>query len=211
MKISKTKRTIETLVGLPQYIKYFLVAVGVLVAVLLGTTGYFDKKEQSYLAQMREFKEQSELASKYADSLKTQITVQEHNAQVALAQAQTAQRLATASQTRTNDLRHDLDSLKESVTDSIEMARVIIPAQNAVINSQNVTITNQMIVIENLNSAIESKDSTITLLSVSRDSLYRVVTNIPTPPSPPPFPKVTRTQVAIVSVVTGVLLKAFVF
>jgi hypothetical protein len=177
----------------------------------MGTTGYFDKMEQSYIAQMREFKEESNRASKYADSLEGQITVQEHKAQVAHAQAQTAQRLATASQLRTNKLRHSLDSLKENITDSTEMARVIIPAQNAVINSQTVTNTNQTIAIENLNSTIESKDSTITLLTLSRDSLYQVVKNIPTPPAPPLLPKITRTQVAVGGVVIGILLKAFVF
>ncbi len=211
MKFSKAKRTIDMFTTLPQYIKYLLITGVVLIVVLMGTTGYFDKMEQSYIAQMREFQEQSELASKYADSLKGQITVQEHKAQLAHAQAQTAQRLAKASQLRTNELRHNLDSLKETITDSTEMARVIIPAQNAVINSQTVTITNQTIAIENLNSAIESKDSTITLLTLSRDSLYQVVTNIPAPPAPPLLPKITRKQVAVGGVVIGILLKAFVF
>lgn len=209
--LEATKLTAETVTALMPFIKMALVAFATFAIVMVVNTSYFDKKEQSYLAQMREFKEQSELASKYADSLKTEIDVQETKANAAVARAETAQRLAESSRTRTAALREDLDSLKETITDSTEMARLIIPKQDSVISQQTVTITNQVIAIENLNNAIVNKDSTITLLTISRDSLQRVVNNIPTPPKPPIIPKITRKQAFIGGVIGGILLKVFVF
>jgi hypothetical protein len=209
--LEATKLTAETLTALMPYIKLVLTAIATFAIVMVVNTSYFDKKEQSYLAQMREFKEQSELASKYADSLATEIVIQENNARAAISRAEVAQQAALLSRTRTAVLREDLDSLKETITDSTEMARLIIPKQDSVISSQTVTITNQVIAIENLNNAIVNKDSTITLLTLSRDSLQRVVNNIPTPPKPPLFPKITRTQAFVGGIVGGILLKVFVF
>ena len=209
--LEATKLTAETLTALMPYIKLVLTAIATFAIVMVVNTSYFDKKEQSYLAQMREFKAQSELASKYADSLKTEITIQENEARAAISRAETAQQAALLSRTRTAALREDLDSLKETITDSTEMARVIIPKQDSVISQQTVTIGHQVTAIENLNNAIVNKDSTITLLTLSRDSLQRVVNNIPTPPKPPIFPKITRTQVFVGGVIGGILLKVFVF
>jgi hypothetical protein len=91
------------------------------------------------------------------------------------------------------------------------MARVIIPKQDSLINEQSVVISKQVNAIENLNSAIVNKDSTITLLTLSRDSLQRVVKNIPTPPKPPMFPTITRKQAFVGGTIVGILLKVFVF
>jgi len=209
--LEATKLTAETITALMPFIKMALVAFATFAIVMVVNTSYFDKKEQSYLAQMREFKEQSELASKYADSLKTEITVQENNARAAVARAQTAQQEANVARMRAAVLRHGVDSLKETITDSTEMARVIIPKQDSLINEQSVVIGKQVSAIENLNSAIVNKDSTITLLTLSRDSLQRVVNNIPTPPKPPMFPTITRKQAFVGGTVVGILLKVFVF
>lgn len=209
--LEATKLTAETLTALMPYIKLVLTALATFAIVMVVNTSYFDKKEQSYLAQMREFKEQSELASKYVDSLATEVVIQENTARAAMARAETAQQAALLSRTRTAALREDLDSLKETITDSTEMARLIIPKQDSIISQQTVTISSQVTAIENLNNAIVNKDSTITLLTLSRDSLQRVVKNIPTPPKPPIFPKITRTQVFVGGVIGGILLKVFVF
>ncbi len=209
--LETTKLTAETLTALMPYIKLVLTALATFAIVMVVNTSYFDKKEQSYLSQMREFKEQSELASKYADSLATEVVIQENNARAAIARAETAQQTALASRMRTTVLREDLDSLKETITDSTEMARLIIPKQDSIISQQTVTISSQVTAIENLNNAIVNKDSTITLLTLSRDSLQRVVNNIPTPPKPPLFPMITRKQAFVGGVIGGILLKVFIF
>ena len=209
--LEATKLTAETVTALIPFIKMLLVAIATFAIVMVVNTNVMNNKEQSYLAQMREFKEQSELASKYADSLKTEISIQENNARFAIARAQTAQQEANVARMRAAVLRSGVDSLKETITDSTEMARVIIPKQDSLINEQSVVIGKQVSAIENLNSAIVNKDSTITLLTLSRDSLQRVVNNIPTPPKPPLFPTITRKQAFIVGVLGGIALKIFVF
>lgn len=205
------KLTDKTLTKIMPFIKMVIIAAAMFVVIMVVNTSYVNNNEQLYLTQMREFKEQSELASKYADSLKTEIVIQENNARAAISNAEAAQRLALLSRTRTAALREDLDSLRETITDSTEMARLIIPKQDSVIGQQTLTITNQVIAIENLNNAIVNKDSTITLLTLSRDSLQRVVNNIPTPPKPPIFPTINRKQAFVVGVLGGIALKIFVF
>jgi hypothetical protein len=209
--LETAKLTAETVTALMPFIKMLLVAIATFAIVMVVNTSYFNNKEQSYLAQMREFKEQSELASKYADSLKTEVTIQENNARAAMTRAQNAQLVALSSRAKTAVMVERLDSLKETITDSTEMARVIIPKQDSIIDQQTITIGNQVTAIENLNNAIVNKDSTITLLTLSRDSLQKVVNNIPEPPKPPLFPTITRKQAFVGGTVIGILLKVFVF
>lgn len=206
-----TKLTAETITAVLPLIKIVLIATGTFVIAMIINTGIAEDREQQYLAQMRLFKEQSALASKYADSLAVEVKRQESIANAAKARATAAQREAELSRARTAVLTKGLDSLRETITDSTEMARLIIPKQDAIIQEQLVTITKQDTTIINLNEALTNKDSTITLLTISRDSLQRVVNNIPEPPKPPIFPRITRKQVFTGGVIAGILLKTFVF
>jgi hypothetical protein len=209
--LETTKLTADTITALIPIIKMLLVAAASFTIAMLINTKYFDKKEQEYLAQMREFKEQSTRTSQYVDSLKIQIAAQENDAQSALLRAKIAQRDASKSRAKITLLRDELDSLKETITDSVEMARLIIPKQDSVIYEQSITITKQVNAIENLNTAIFHKDSTITLLTISRDSLQQIVNNTPVPPKPQMFPKITRNQAFVSGIVSGILLTVLVF
>lgn len=206
-----TKLTAETITAIIPFIKMVLVAAAAFVVAMMINTGIAEDREQQYLADMRVFKEQSELASKYADSLAVEVKRQESIANAARIRATAAQRDAELSKVRTATLAQGLDSLRETITDSTEMARLIIPKQDSIIQEQSVTISKQDTTISNLNDALTSKDSTITLLTISRDSLQRVVNNIPEPPKPPMFPRITRKQVFVGGVIAGILLKSFVF
>lgn len=188
-----------------------LVVLGILIIILIINTQLVSKREEQYIIQMREFKKQAEHASVYADFLKSQVEVQQNIARAAESRATFAELQVRKSKNTTNVLRQELDSLKETVTDSTEMARLIIPKQDSIINQQEVTIGKQDVQIVFLNTALQAKDSALVLSNLRGDSLQTVVDNIPEPPKPPKLPTITRKQAFIGGTVVGFLLKVFVF
>ena len=188
-----------------------IVVLGIIILILLVNTQIVTKREEGYIAQMRKFKQQSELALQYADSLKKESLVHENAAKLAQARADVAALQARKSKNATNVLLQELDSLKETVTDSIEMARLIIPKQDSVITQQQVTITKQDTQIVFLNTTLEEINAALLLSNKRGDSLQTVVNNIPEPPKPPMLPTLSRKQVFVGGVVVGVILKVFVF
>jgi hypothetical protein len=203
-----TKLTAETAAAVLSFIKLLLVIAGTAALALMFQSDKFGKKEEQYLAQMDKFKQQSTQATRYADSLSAAALRQDSITRIAQERARLAQRQAQFSRTQTVALIRELDSIRTVVTDSVEMARVIIPKQDSVIQQQSITIMHQDTTIANLNSVILGKDVTIQLVTTARDSLQSVVNNIP---SPPPASRITRKQAFVGGVVVGVILKMVVF
>lgn len=192
-------------------VQVIVASVVTFIAAMAINTSMAEKREQQYLAEMRAFEEQTKVATEYADSVKKQSLIHERNADRATARANAAEREANRSKKKTDELRGDLDSLRETITDSTEMARIIIPKQDSIIEQQSVTIETQDRQIVFLNTALTQKDTALMLSNQRGDSLQRVVNNIPVPPKPPLFPRLTRKTVFIGGVITGIVLKVFVF
>jgi len=206
-----TKLTAETVTAVLPFIKMLLVATGALVLALVVSSDRFGKKEEQYLADMRKFKEQATLASQYADSLEGEVVKFASAARAAQTKAQQSQQQAQQSLVRTAVIARELDSLRDTVIDSTEMARVIIPKQEFIIEQQILVIAYQDTTIQNLNSTIVNQDSMIGLISAARDSLQTVVDNIPEPPQPPMFPQITRKRAFIGGVIVGFAAKVLFF
>lgn len=188
-----------------------LVVLGIIIIILMINTQLVTKREEQYIQKMRVFKEQAENAARYADSLKVQVVTLDNVAKVAQSRAAVAESQVRKSKNTTNILRQELDSLKETVTDSVEMARLIIPKQDSIITQQEVTISRQDVQIVFLNTALEAKDSALVISNLRGDSLQTVVDNIPEPPKPSPLPTISRKQAFVGGVIVGVMLKVFVF
>jgi uncharacterized coiled-coil protein SlyX len=206
-----TKLTAETVTAVLPFIKMLLVATGALVLAFVVSSDRFGKKEEQYLADMRKFKEQATLASQYADSLESEVVKFASAARTAQTKAQKSQQQAQQSLTQAVALSRELDSIRDTVTDSTEMARVIIPKQEFIIEQQILVIAYQDTTIQNLNSTIVNQDSMIGLISAARDSLQTVMDNIPEPPPPPPFPQITRKRAFIGGVIVGLAAKVLFF
>ncbi len=208
--LTEMKLSANAIKNLALAIKLLVVAIATFTVASLINTGIAEKREQQYLAEMRVFKEQAEVATRHADSLKKEVEIHDNAARIAKAKADKAARDAQASKNRTSELLGSLDSLKETITDSTEMARIIIPKQDSIIDQQSITIGKQDIQITFLNTALSSKDTALTLANQRGDSLQRVVNNIPTPPKPPLFPRISRKTVYVLGIATGIVLKVFV-
>lgn len=208
--LQMTKLTADTISSILPWIKTLLVAAVAFVIAMVISSDVFGKKEEEYLAQMREFKKEAQRASQYADSMAVQVARQDSISREARARASEAQRRADQSRNQAATLTRGLDSLRATISDSTEMARVIIPKQDSLIQQQRVTIVHQDTTIQNLERVVVSQDTSILLLTASRDSLQRVVNAIPTPPSPPIFPRISRTRALVGGVLIGMVVKTVI-
>lgn len=172
-------------------IKYLLAAsVAVWLAFMYADSGSKDKMDV-YIQQYKQFQAQADSAVKFADSLKTQIIIEETEAQLAQEKANHYAEDVKALRKTTSVLKNKRDSLlketgmPQTVTDSILHMSSIISIQDSIIDQQENTINTQDTQIVQLNTALTSKDNVINLLTLSRDSLQKVVINIPQAPKNP--------------------------
>jgi hypothetical protein len=156
---------------------------------------YMDNRSEdkigSYIKEYKKFQAQADSAVKFADSLKTQIIIEETEAHIAQEKANEYAEDVKELKRTTSVLKNKRDSLiketvmPQTVTDSIDHMTSIISLQDSIIDQQEKTIDTQDTQIIQLNKALQSKDNVIQLLTISRDSLQKVVINIPPPPKNP--------------------------
>jgi hypothetical protein len=183
----------------------------VIIAILLVNTKIVNDREQEYLQQMREFKEQAETATVYADSLKAEVSKYDSASAEAKRLADRAAQQARRSSVKAGQLEDQLDSLKRTISDSVEMARVIIPTQDSIIQQYKVTVQKKDEQILFLGVALEEKNAALIISNQRGDSLQRVVNNIPEPPAPPALPRISRKQAFAGGVALGIIVKSLLF
>ena len=201
-------------------IKYLLAAsVAVWLVFMYADSGSKDKMDV-YIQQYKQFQAQADSAVKFADSLKTQIIIEETEAQLAQEKANHYAEDVKALRKTTSVLKNKRDSLlketvtPQTVTDSILHMSSIISIQDSIIDQQENTINTQDIQIVQLNKALTSKDNVINLLTLSRDSLQKVVINIPQAPKNPNkmfgIPLPSRKVMLVTGFIAGVVTTATV-
>ena len=164
----------------------------IIVLLLLGTgfvvydnmSGTKDDMEQ-YIQKYNTFKLQADAANKMVDSLKTVIVIEENEARAAIGQANIYAAQVKTAKNQVVGLKSNEDSLRKTITDSIEMARRIIPKLDSIIAQQDTVILHQDGEIKDLRFALQKKDTVISLLTYSRDSLQKVIITIPMAPKNP--------------------------
>lgn len=199
-------------------VKYLLIFVGIII-LLVFVNAQFDKKDKmdEYIEQVKTFRAQADSAIKFSDSLKTHIVNLKTDATEAEQKARSLNAKVGQLSRQISNRRGIADSLRKTITDSIELARVIIPHQDSIIAQQDTVIKTQHTQMSQLNIALAKKDTAIDLLTVSRDSLRTLLAQVPPPPKNPnktwlgirlPTRKQSAIAGAIVgSVITGVLIK----
>jgi hypothetical protein len=140
---------------------------------------------EQYIEKYNTFKENANNANKMADSLKTIIAIEQNEANAAQSRANIYAKQAKTAREQLMELRTAEDSARSTITDSTEMARIIIPRLDAIIAKQDTVIKHQEGEIGQLRLTLHKKDTVIFLLTMSRDSLQRVVINMPPPPKNP--------------------------
>lgn len=190
-----------------------LIAVAMMVTFVVVNIGRNDEISE-YIAQYNYFKQDAEQANFMVDELRVQVAEKEQEVQEAMTRA--SQLSLQARQQRDNVVSaiEQKDELLEAITDSVEMARVIIPAQEEIIEGQTQIINTQDEQITHLNDVIVIQKETNQLLTFAVDSLQKVVINIPPPPNNPNkmfgITLPTRTQTFVGGVVIGVITSVLV-
>jgi hypothetical protein len=190
-----------------------LVVIAASVLAFLFVRAQFQQKDEQFaqqIQQIEQYKKDAQTASRYADSLNRIIVTKKEEARQAESRANVLGTQVSRLKQETNSLRGQADSLKKTITDSVELARRVIPLQDSIIAHQDSTIVKQDSQIVSLRYAGFKKDTTITLLTFSRDSLQTIVNNAPKPPKNPNklfgfINLPSRKAVAIVSAVGGAI------
>lgn len=179
-------------------------------AVLYWQDSTSDDAMDKYIAEYKKFQAQADSASKFADSLAQEIVIAENEARAAQSRAVVYSRQATELKNETLNLMDRAQMLTETITDTLTLARELLPIKDSIITKQETTITTQDKQIQELESALKSKDTAISLLTLSRDSLQTVVNNIPPAPKNPNrmfgIKLPSRKTSFVVGVVAGVVI-----
>jgi len=154
-------------------------------AVLYWQDSTSDDAMDKYISEYKKFQAQADSASKFADSLAQEVVIAENEARAAQSRAVVYSRQATELKNETLNLMDRAQMLTETITDTLTLARELLPLKDSIITKQETTITTQDKQIQELESALKSKDTAISLLTLSRDSLQTVVNNIPPAPKNP--------------------------
>jgi hypothetical protein len=172
-------------------------------------------KMQEYIDNYKIFQAQADSAVKFADSLKTQIIIEETEAKLAQDKASEYAQDVLELRNTTSILQSRRAALlketemPQTVTDSLSHMTSIISLQDSIIEQQENTIDTQDAQIGQLNKALQNKDNAIFLLTTSRDSLQKVVLNIPPAPKNPNkmfgIPLPSRKVMAVTGFIAGAI------
>lgn len=183
--IEKIKLYAETITAVLPLAKMLLVITGVLSLVLVVKTNKQQDEMDQYIAMYKQYEADAQQASRYADSLSALVIVAENEARAAISRADYYKKEAAASRVNTSDLQERADSLEETITDTLELARALLPVKDSIIATQQTTIDSQIFQIYNLETSLKNKDMVIHLLNLTQDSLRIAVNNIPSAPTNP--------------------------
>jgi hypothetical protein len=196
-------------------LKYMIVISIALWVIFVYMDGRSKDKMQEYINNYKTFQAQADSAVKFADSLKTQIIIEETEAHLAQEKANEYAQDVQVLRKTTSVLKNKRDSLlketemPQTVTDSLAHMSSVITLQDSIIDQQEKTIDTQETQIVQLNKALNSKDNVIQLLTLSRDSLQKVVINIPPPPKNPNrmlgIPLPSRKVMLVTGFVAGII------
>jgi hypothetical protein len=162
--------------------------LGLLLAfagVLYWQDSTSDDAMDKYIADYKKFQAQADSATKFADSLVQEITIADNEARAAQGRANLYSRQATELKNETLNLMDRAQLLTETITDTLQLARQILPLKDSIITKQETTITTQDKQIQELEIAILKKDDALKLALLRGDSLQTVVNNIPPAPKNP--------------------------
>lgn len=162
----------------------------VLVFLIFGVAMYLldansQDKMDKYIAEYKTFQAKADSVTKLADSLKVEIVIADNESRAAEGRAQILGRQVNSLKNGTANMIERASELQETLTDTLELARQLLPLKDSIIEQQQETITTQSTQISELESALQSKDNALRLSLIRGDSLQIVINRIPPAPTNP--------------------------
>jgi hypothetical protein len=142
-------------------------------------------KMDKYIEEYKQFQAKADSVTKLADSLKAEIVIADNESRAAEGRAQILGRQVNSLKNETSNMMERASELQETLTDTVEMARQLLPLKDSIIAQQQETINTQSAQVSELERALQNKDNALRLSLIRGDSLQTVINLIPPAPKNP--------------------------
>ena len=157
----------------------------VFAAALYRLDSRSDDAMDKYIKEYKEFQAKADSVTKFADSLKAEIVIADNESRAAEGRAQILGKQVNSLKNETSNMVERASELQETLTDTLELARQLLPLKDSIIVQQQETINTQSAQVSELERALANKDNALRLSLIRGDSLQTVINLIPPAPTNP--------------------------
>jgi len=162
--------------------------LGLLLAfagVLYWQDSTSDDAMDKYIEEYKAFQAKADSVTELADSLKEEIVIADNESRAAESRARILGRQVNSLKNETLSMEERAEVMKETLLDTLELARQVLPLKDSIIAKQKETIAAQDGQVTELQSALQSKDNALRMAMMRGDSLQAVINLIPPAPKNP--------------------------
>lgn len=144
-----------------------------------------DDAMDKYIEEYKQFQAKADSVTELADSLKEEIIIADNESRAAESRAKLLGRQVNSLKNETLSMEERAEVMKETLLDTLELARQVLPLKDSIIAKQKETIEAQGTQVTELESALQNKDNALKLAMMRGDSLQAVINLIPPAPKNP--------------------------
>jgi uncharacterized phage infection (PIP) family protein YhgE len=144
-----------------------------------------DDAMDKYIEEYKQFQAKADSVTELADSLKAEIVIADNESRAAESRAKILGRQVNSLKNETLSMEERAEVMKETLLDTLELARQVLPLKDSIIAKQKETIAAQDGQVTELQSALQSKDNALRMALIRGDSLQAVINLIPPAPKNP--------------------------
>jgi len=157
----------------------------VFAGVLYWQDSTSDDAMDKYIEEYKAFQAKADSVTELADSLKEEIVIADNESRAAESRAKILGRQVNSLKNETLSMEERAEVMKETLLDTLELARQVLPLKDSIIAKQKETIAAQDGQVTELQSALQSKDNALRMAMIRGDSLQAVINLIPPAPKNP--------------------------
>jgi len=157
----------------------------VFAGVLYWQDSTSDDAMDKYIEEYKQFQAKADSVTELADSLKEEIIIADNESRAAESRAKLLGRQVNSLKNETLSMEERATVMQETLLDTLELARQILPLKDSIIAKQKETIDAQGGQVKELESALSSKDNALRMAMMRGDSLQAVINLIPPAPKNP--------------------------
>jgi membrane-associated HD superfamily phosphohydrolase len=157
----------------------------VFAGVLYWQDSTSDDAMDKYIEEYKAFQAIADSVTELADSLKEEIVIADNESRAAESRAKILGRQVNSLKNETLSMEERAEVMKETLLDTLELARQVLPLKDSIIAKQKETIAAQDGQVTELQSALQSKDNALRMAMMRGDSLQAVINLIPPAPKNP--------------------------
>jgi len=157
----------------------------VFAAALYWQDSTSDDAMDKYIEEYKQFQAKADSVTKLADSLKAEIVIADNESRAAESRAKILGRQVNSLKNETLSMEERAEVMKETLLDTLELARQVLPLKDSIIAKQKETIAAQDGQVTELQSALQNKDNALRMAMMRGDSLQAVINLIPPAPKNP--------------------------